>query len=355
MIRNKKKKRIEYSELRSIVSKFPEKNVTRKYKDNISCVDVERSGDEHKDKKAYDIEIKNLEINFEVEEKSTATGVRTYQHDIDLSTDSCTITFKNNRFNCTKGGTKSRYHRWQRILSWKIEFIDNTLVDAMLYLQGSYISLVGNKEIGNNRDEREGIISVASSSYGNNDSTDEILECTVFHNKFNRLWASGKGRLDMFAKNYIHRWYIKMDEDECKEFEWFIGPKLYIHYPKGELYYLQQVRRGFMVLLRNSIERKDRWQQKFIQSEISRLDFHIFRETARTWGDHFDMIPRYFVYFFKLQFADRILFVKSLLWAIAFLMVVSPLLVAIGLIVEWEFWDTALDWINTKREADTAG
>lgn len=329
MIFRNMKNEITFRELCQIVDMLPDERAPENYRSNIICSDaIIHDYEMGVDKRGYNIQVKNLFIV--IDNLGTDDGERLVasDHIIDLSNDACNVVFQKNTFIEKRKGRRI----FPRICSGSIEFVNNTLHNASLALEAETIRLKGNTET------QEGCIAVGNPTDEKNEPTETPLECIVSNNTLNYLWVAGKGRLDLLARNTIRRWNIAMDKEECQKFEWFIGPNLNIAYPVRELLYLQQVRRGFMVLLKKSIKREDMLQQRIIRNEISRLDYHIFKENAETVRDLFDLFPRWLVYTFKLQFLDRILFLKFMLWAVVVATAMTSPVGPFKVIPEWGMW-----------------
>ena len=337
-------KRITFRELHQIIANFPKQATPMKYRKNIACTEEKLSITDKKrgKKSSYNITIQNLEIKINDEDLITQPGKAKPGMIVTNPTDKCFIKFENNHV-IDKTSVKSPSSSAPFIGSDTVELRNNTLNKVKLILVGSTIILADNTETD------EGTITVASSKFHRNNSQDDWLECILAHNKFHEFLALGKGRLDMFAENTIKMWSPRLEHNECKEFDWFIGPKLRIGYPEGQIFYFLQVRRAFMHLYELSIKREDKLQQKYIRSELSRLDFHLFKATATTRSDRIDLLARGIIYFAKLQFADRYFIVKFLLWSVAVTTAltspVGPFEVIFGLDIWGEIRPIVYDWL----------
>lgn len=314
--------KIKCLELCRIIKELPEIEVPKKYKNNITCVETDTPPtSSNTGGRGHHIEVKCLEICLcilDVDENKQYDELIT-----DRSLDNDSITFKQNTI-CGKENGFVWVVRAQRM----VELIGNSFTDVKFEAQSSLIKLRNNCENNN------GLIRVSTHAASKGYKVKEEMDCHISNNSFYRFHARGEGRLDLFAPNSIGVWETNLESDESKNLEWSIGPKLKIDYYYADLPHLQIVRRGFVKIYKKSIEREDKLQQKYIKNELARIEFHMFRATARNWSDWLDLIPRTLLYIAKHNFADRYIIVKFLLWTVAVSVAVVHALSAIDSVLE---------------------
>lgn len=278
---------------------------------------------------AYRIEIKNLKINL--------SDISSNYDELDLtSIDHFSVEFIKNTF--VGVAVLADDHTLisnVNLKGHKIKFHQNRFINTRITLKGTTISLVGNKM------ESQLPLSARADLSCIEDTSGYKLQSdiNIANNRFYVLslfTGQGKGTVNLEAKNHIT--YLKsfdQDSDQYSHMNYYIGPKLILDLDETTVYLHRML---FLDLLGKTIEKNDKSQEKIVQRIIDRLDYQIFRmsniSSLQEWPNRFF---RWVVFSVKLQFLDRHFWVRSILWAVAFSLLLLPPIAAGIVIFEFVF------------------
>ena len=300
---------IKYSNLCKIIESYPDEDRTASsdYSDNIECIFPQGS----LTKRPYRVIVRNLLIEPDIKPIDGKVP--------DLSLTDCTLEFYDNRI---VGGqwvveSKAKYPSLHFNCD-KIKFEGNQFIDADLVLHGHAITLVRNTMVGENHPHQPP--SLHFYEYFDNKGNSRSPNIKLANNTIDHLHVHTGGILNMEAKNNVRM--LRFDGLVLQNLVCHIGPNLVLDYAEENLFALWAL---FIELHNRSIGKNDKAQQKIIQRELDRLDYHIFRTSTNEGNkQRANRFFRFVTYKFKLDLVDRHFWFKSIMWVAAFIVLMLP-------------------------------